>query len=280
MADVSLNGLKVKTDSLPNDWLISLINPKNEEAAEIMTVARFTELFLNNNKIWTANNDGVDSGLDANLLNGKNENKFAQYGPYTTNNVDLMGGNISGFQTVNAVEGSNLPYNESGCLFFGGSLNGRAMQIFGSYIRNKWYVRGAGDSQSNKHTSWREIVFKDELPDLVANTANALTETISEDYSILPPPPQIACQTIQNQQVRKSNLRCPLSRRQTTRMVQFQLEVNHQENSISGQSTRSEKLSWNYRKKTRDLNKSSISLTIARYNKCNLPRAGPPRLIN
>lgn len=188
MADVSLNGLKVKTDSLPNDWLISLINPKNGEAAEIMTVARFTELFLNNNKIWTANNDGVGSGLDANLLNGKNENKFAQYGPYTTNNVDLMGGNISGFQTVNVVEGSNLPYNESGCLFFGGSLNGRAMQIFGSYIRNKWYVRGSGDSQSNKHTSWREIVFKDELPDLVANTANALTDTISEDYSILPPP--------------------------------------------------------------------------------------------
>lgn len=188
MADVSLNGLKVKTDSLPNDWYVSLINPQSGEPAEIMTVARFTELFLNNNKIWTANNDGVNSGLDANLLNGKNENKFAQYGPYTTNNVDLMGGNISGFQTVNAVEGSNLPYNESGCLFFGGSLNGRAMQIFGSYIRNKWYVRGAGDSQSNKHTSWREIVFKDELPDLVANTANALTETISEDYSILPPP--------------------------------------------------------------------------------------------
>lgn len=188
MADVSLNELKVKTDSLPNDWLISLINPKNGEAAEIMTVARFAELFLSNNKIWTANNDGVGSGLDANLLNGKNENKFAQYGPYTTNNVDLMGGGISGFQTVNAVEGSNLPFNESGCLFFGGNLNGRAMQIFGSYIRNKWYVRGSGDSQSNKHTSWREIVFKDELPDLVANTANALTDTISENYSILPPP--------------------------------------------------------------------------------------------
>lgn len=258
MADVSLNGLKVKTDSLPNDWLISLINPKNGEAAEIMTVARFTELFLNNNKIWTANNDGVGSGLDANLLNGKNENKFAQYGPYTTNNVDLMGGNISGFQTVNVVEGSNLPYNESGCLFFGGSLNGRAMQIFGSYIRNKWYVRGSGDSQSNKHTSWREIVFKDELPDLVANTANALTDTISEDYSILPPL-QIACQTTQNQYVQTSNLRCPLSRRQTTRMVQFQLKVNQPRcrSSTFGLSTKLEKRYLNCRKKINISNKSS-----------------------
>lgn len=182
--DKALNGLGLKTDSLPNDWMITLINPQTGEPAENMTIARFAELFLNNNKIWTANNDGVDSGLDANLLNGKNQNKFAQYGPYTTNNVDLMGGDMAGFQTVTFTEGSNLPYNESGCLFFGGSLNGRAMQIFGSYIRNKWYVRGSGDSLTNKHTSWREIVFKDELSSFVANSASALTETIVEKVPV------------------------------------------------------------------------------------------------
>lgn len=44
MADVSLNGLKVKTDSLPNDWYVSLINPQSGEPAEIMTVAKFVEL--------------------------------------------------------------------------------------------------------------------------------------------------------------------------------------------------------------------------------------------
>lgn len=44
MADVSLNGLKVKTDSLPNDWYVSLINPKDGEPAEIMTVAKLVEL--------------------------------------------------------------------------------------------------------------------------------------------------------------------------------------------------------------------------------------------
>lgn len=44
MADVSLNGLKVKTDSLPNDWYVSLINPQSGESAEIMTVAKFVEL--------------------------------------------------------------------------------------------------------------------------------------------------------------------------------------------------------------------------------------------
>ncbi len=45
MADVSLNGLKVKTDSLPNDWYVSLINPKSGEPAEIMTVS-YTHLTL------------------------------------------------------------------------------------------------------------------------------------------------------------------------------------------------------------------------------------------
>lgn len=48
MADISsdqaLNGLKIKTDSLPNDWLMSLINPKSGEPAENMTIARFIEL--------------------------------------------------------------------------------------------------------------------------------------------------------------------------------------------------------------------------------------------
>ncbi|MCM0722273.1 hypothetical protein NBH15_28945, partial [Parabacteroides sp. W1-Q-101] len=68
MTDVSLNGLKVKTDSLPNDWYVSLINPKDGEPAEIMTVAKFAELFLNNNKIWTENNDGPNSKLDAGLF--------------------------------------------------------------------------------------------------------------------------------------------------------------------------------------------------------------------
>lgn len=43
-SDQALNGLKIKTDSLPNDWLVSLINPKNGQPAENMTIARFIEL--------------------------------------------------------------------------------------------------------------------------------------------------------------------------------------------------------------------------------------------
>jgi len=71
MADISsdqaLNGLKIKTNSLPNDWYVTLVNPKNGEPGENMTIGRFTELFLNNNKIWTENNDGPSSNLYAGI---------------------------------------------------------------------------------------------------------------------------------------------------------------------------------------------------------------------
>ena len=42
--DKALNGLKEKTDALPNDWYVTLVNPKTGEAAENMTIARFIEL--------------------------------------------------------------------------------------------------------------------------------------------------------------------------------------------------------------------------------------------
>ena len=61
MADVSLNGLKVKTDSLPNDWYVSLINPKDGEPAEIMTVAKFVELFTSKQPEVTESSKGLMS---------------------------------------------------------------------------------------------------------------------------------------------------------------------------------------------------------------------------
>lgn len=59
MADISsdqaLNGLKIKTDALPNDWYVTLVNPKTGETAENMTVARFVELLTS--KIPNATKD-------------------------------------------------------------------------------------------------------------------------------------------------------------------------------------------------------------------------------
>ena len=43
----ALNGLGLKTDSLPNDWMVTIVNPKSGEPAENMPVARFSELLAN-----------------------------------------------------------------------------------------------------------------------------------------------------------------------------------------------------------------------------------------
>lgn len=276
MTDVSLNGLKVKTDSLPNDWYVSLINPQSGEPAEIMTVAKFAELFLNNNKIWTENNDGPNSKLDAGLFASKDANGYISFNglsvnldtintnSFTVYNGNTIVGKPSGYGVVLTITNSDKAGTPG---TVGVWINQLAFGTDGTV-----YFRQRIDASEWKN--WKSLGST-----AYSLSYNALTDTISDNYSILPPPPQIACQTIQNQQVQASNLRYPLCRKQTTRMVQYQL-IQNRRNSMSGQLTRSEKLSWNYRKKTRDLNKSSISLTIARYNKCNLPRAGPPRLIN
>lgn len=44
MADIELNKIGVKSDSLPNDWFVTLVNPKTGESGENMTIARFIEL--------------------------------------------------------------------------------------------------------------------------------------------------------------------------------------------------------------------------------------------
>lgn len=330
MADVSLNGLKVKTDSLPNDWYVSLINPKSSEPAEIMTVARFVELFTSKQPEVTESSKGLmspqilksnpgNANVNRKILNtsgliGRNAFRIRKKANEINFNIKVLGGwsygNAFGvlekvicyFENVSA-SGTKVykcshhicnlcyisdPYKEGDYICidiinkFSSGTNGFAviLESYSSFDNfefiNNQTPRSEDLTKNNRDET--EFALKTSANTLAASP-NALTDTISENYSILPPPPQIACQTIQNQQVRTSNLRYPLCRKQTTQMVQFQLEVNHR-NSMSGQSTRSEKLSWNYKKKTRDLNKSSISLTIARYNKCNLPRAGPPRLIN
>lgn len=54
-SDQALNGLKIKSDALPGDWMVTLVNPKNGEPGENMTVARFVELLTS--KIPNATED-------------------------------------------------------------------------------------------------------------------------------------------------------------------------------------------------------------------------------
>lgn len=256
MTDVSLNGLKVKTDSLPNDWYVSLINPESGEPAEIMTVAKLVELFTAKQPEATNNSNGIMSSSVFKQL-------FKNMGTISNKDLNDYLGLFIGYSADNL----NGPSDEkSGYIIGLGTPNSWTAQLFFGAYSNRLYYRIYIFSN---WSAWNTVSYTTN-----AVSANALTDTIS------------VSPVLESRQVRSTCLQnhlyqilLPTCQDRMDRMVQHQLKVNHR-NSMSGQSTRSEKLSWNYRKKTRDLNKSSISLTIARYNKCNLPRAGPPRLIN
>ena len=326
MSDVSLNGLKVKTDSLPNDWYVSLINPKSGEPAEIMTVAKFVELFTAKQPEATESSKGLMSSqnlksnpssyrvnrkyinismeagkayririrrsndinfsikLRSNWSNGMSHGvleKTISYGNGSSKESIVNTCN----NTICAVYYISNPYpdGDTVCVDVINKANGNNSPVimlesyrdFSSFefIENQT-PRTDDLTKNNRNES--EFALKVDLKALAASP-NALTDIISTSP------------VLESRQVRSTCLQnhlyqilLPACLGRMDRMVQLQLELNHPKhrNSMSGQSTRSEKLSWNYKQKTRDLNKSSISLTIARYNKCNLPRAGPPRLIN
>ena len=113
MADISsdqaLNELKIKTDALPNDWYVTLVNPKNGEPGENMSIAKFTELFLNNNKIWTENNDGPNSNLDAGLFASKNANGYISFNGSSVN-LDTINTNSFTFYNGNTIVGKPSGY--------------------------------------------------------------------------------------------------------------------------------------------------------------------------
>ena len=323
MADVSLNGLKVKTDSLPNDWYVSIINPKDGEPAEIMTVAKFVELFTSKQPEVTESSKGLMSpqNLKSNPSSSRVNRKYLNLNigsekayrikiknpNYVNFSIKLISNWQSGMSngiiekvisygngsakesivntcnnTICAVYYISDPYPEGNdiCVDIINKSKGENAPVamiedyrgFNSYefIENQT-PRSQDLTKNNRNES--EFALKVDLKVLAASP-NALTDIISTSPVL--ESRQVGSTCLQNHLYQ---ILLPACLGRMDRMVQLQLKVNHR-NSMSGRLTKSAALSWNYRRKTRDLNKSSISLTIARYNKCNLPRAGPPRLIN
>ena len=321
MADVSLNGLKVKTDSLPNDWYVSLINPKSSEPAEIMTVAKFIEMFTPKQPEATESSKGVlSSGVYKNIISKykdytnpvgyykaikiKTSLKLIRYGGYnfycklgqTQNSLfnQIVDINIKvwdyNFERTAPISlGQNFIESIAFCVdsddTFTIYVNFNAtLNLAGGVTSLLFRLQGNSNSVvsieglNEKYTPGshsKEIITN--IPNTInsySSSPNALTDIISTSP------------VLESRQVRSTCLQnhlyqilLPTCLDRKGQMVQHQLEVNHR-NSMSGRLTKSAALSWNYRQKIIDLNKSLISLTIARYNKCNLPRAGPPRLIN
>ena len=313
--EIDLNDLTIKTDSLPDNWKMMIIDPTTGLPARNMTVARFVELFTPKQPVATGSSNGLMSYVDrVRFPVGVTRDKsyqsmhIAKFYP-NTGAVILLAeastdGRPGGFGILQ-ISGSNnsmiFTYTTFGYTQSAGTEGVISTPVYtlknsdGSYdiYAKDILMRGINGFGVFALATSREMdLYKvDDIPagaeavpqqrfsvaqPALSTFENALTDTISTSP------------VLESRQVRSTCLQnhlyqilLPTCLGKREKMVQFsQLKRNHQENSMSGQSTRSEKLSWSYRKKTRDLNKSSISLTIARYNKCNLPRAGPPRLIN
>lgn len=183
MADVSLNGLKVKTDSLPNDWYVTLVNPKNGEPGENMSIARFTELFLNNNKIWTENNDGPSSNLYAGIARkldaieiSENEdlNSYIKEGCYRCPLVDV----------VNTL--TNCPTKAAFALIVHRTTASGYTQRLEVFNPNHYQIfyRTFYNGQWGE---WREISFAV----TASKTSNALTEIVVEEVPVSADTPMI-----------------------------------------------------------------------------------------
>lgn len=118
---------------------------------------------------WHAGNDGVGSGLDADLLDGKHASYFL-FRDAKTNTIDLntdfnngaLGAGITIINTKGSeTASSNLPYDQGGMLLYSSGLNGRPMQIYGTYVANRWFARGSNTYAAGTFTAWREFAFTD-----------------------------------------------------------------------------------------------------------------------
>ena len=178
MADISsdqaLNGLKIKTDVLPNDWLMTLVNPKTGETAENMTIARFIELLPFLLKSGGTLNGNFLSSNGYLTIDGK-------YGAIILNNR-TSGGHFNGlqFRNVGATDGE--------------FHIGRYTSEVGSV--NRMHIGWGNDPWSSASSL---VISKDGIwykgQSLLTSTrsanSNALTETVVEEVPVSADTPMI-----------------------------------------------------------------------------------------
>ncbi len=173
--DKALNGLDLKTDSLPSDWLITLVNPATGEPAENMTVAKFIELLTEKMPIATASSKGVLSTTlfdripkydfieDISILNKSLGISF--------NDVALKGDKIL----------NNMSYGVALCFTGDHYKLNIVFDLFSGDIFYKTFSE-TGNATSN----WRTITANT-LPwtkMALSTSPNALTETVIEEVPV------------------------------------------------------------------------------------------------
>ena len=176
-SDQALNGLKIKTDALPNDWYVTLVNPKSGEPGENMTIARFIELlpFLLKSGGELTGTVRVYPSLE---IKGK-------LSPLQFNNNTTSGGSFNGIQWSS--------FDRKEALFSAGLFTGSDGEKYTSVK----YCIGWGTSPWNMENcltvSKDGIWYKGQSLLISARSANsnALTETVVEEVPVSVDTPMI-----------------------------------------------------------------------------------------
>ena len=168
-----------------HNMTISGMNAVNLNTLEV----KAKDITINGSKVWHAGNDGSGSGLDADTVDGKQASNFL-FRDAKTDTIDLntdfnnnaLGAGITIINTKGSeTASSNLPYNQDGMLLYSSVLNSRPMQIYGTYIDNRWFARGSNTYAAKTFTPWREFAFIDSMEDTLAywyeNNENASSTT-------------------------------------------------------------------------------------------------------
>ena len=178
-SDQALNGLKIKSDSLPNDWYVTLVNPKTGEPGENMSIARFVELFTQKQPEATESSKGLISASDqANLFKYRRVlsgdftfNDAIKPGTYlVTNNVAGLPenayryGHLIVFETDNKLTQIYIPDTSDSNYI---------------YVRQQW-------SSTLPNLKWKVITISSisDINNLYSKTANCLTETVTEEVPV------------------------------------------------------------------------------------------------
>lgn len=179
MADIELNKLGVKSDSLPNDWLVTLVNPKIGTTAENMTIAKFVEFLLENNNVLTKSDEGLEGELKSNA---------SYYLLHRSRILDLNSIQVKGIRGLSIynyqAQDLNIPVgsDNSSILFHidRGIHGGYSYFSQLAFQSNGIFFR---EYHNEVDFGWKKLAFKEDIS-LSATGANALTKTIVEDVPV------------------------------------------------------------------------------------------------
>lgn len=175
-SDQALNELKIKTDALPNDWYVTLVNPQNGEPAENMKIARLIEELTVKMPTATNGSNGLLSkdtfkGM-MKLISGNDIPKNANDLTVTSYFLNMIANLSNKNDYINYPDGYGVFITFATSYYI-------AQLSFNFNNQLKFRIRQDG---SNNWLAWKNVTTSS--INTLSSEANALTDTIIEEVPV------------------------------------------------------------------------------------------------